>query len=155
MVDSFQYTPHITLEFAISEKDFFVAGESAARVKKTLQQIGLRQDIIKRIAIVIYEAVMNVAIHASHGVLKVSIDPEAIEILTDDVGAGIPDITLAMKEGWSTAPHEIREMGFGAGMGLPNIKHCANEMNIESKVGTGTVLRAKIYLNDNKPSESR
>ncbi len=152
MVDSFQYPPHITLEFPIGEKNFFVAGESAARVKKTLQQLGLRQDIIKRIAIVIYEAVMNVAIHASHGLLTVYIDPEAIEIITDDVGAGIPDISLAMKEGWSTASHEIREMGFGAGMGLPNIKQCADEMQIESKVGKGTVLRTKIYLNDKRPS---
>ncbi len=146
-MDSLQYTPQITLEFQIGEKDFFVAGESAARVKKTLQQVGLKQDIIKRVAVIIYEAVMNVAIHASHGLLKVHIDPEAIEVLTSDVGAGIPDIDLAMQEGYSTASHEIREMGFGAGMGLPNIKQSADDFHISSTVGVGTTVKARVYFN--------
>ena len=117
-VDSFQYTPQITLQFEIGEKDFFVAGESASRVKKTLQQLGLRQEVIKRVAVVIYEAAMNVAIHADSGVLRVNIDPEKITLETEDRGPGIPDVDLAMKEGYSTASPEVREMGFGAGMGL-------------------------------------
>lgn len=140
-------TPHIKLEFKIEEKDFFMAGESASRVKKTLQQLGLPQDIIKKIAIIIYEAAMNVSIHGNHGVLRIFIDPETILIETEDEGAGIPDIELAMKEGYSTASYEVREMGFGAGMGLPNINQCSDELHIDSKVGVGTKLQAKVFLN--------
>jgi serine/threonine-protein kinase RsbT len=150
MVDSLTYTPQITVEFEIGEKDFFVAGECASRVKKTLQQLGLKQDIIKRIAIIIYEAAMNVAIHAISGRLTVHVDPDGITILTQDVGAGIEDIDLAMKEGYSTATHEIREMGFGAGMGLSNIKHCSDDFSLESKVGVGTNLEAKVFFKDQK-----
>ena len=146
MVDSLQYTPQITLEFEIGEKDFFIAGECASRVKKTLQQLGLKQDVIKRIAIIIYEAAMNDAIHATRGMLFVHVDPEAISIRTEDVGAGIEDIDLAMKEGYSTASYEVREMGFGAGMGLSNIKQCSDELKIESKVGVGTTLDARVYF---------
>jgi anti-sigma regulatory factor (Ser/Thr protein kinase) len=140
-------TPHIKLEFKIDEKDFFIAGESASRVKKTLQQVGLPQDIIKKVAIIIYEAAMNVSIHGNHGMLRIYIDPEAILIETEDKGAGIPDIELAMQEGYSTASYEVREMGFGAGMGLPNIKQCSDELHIDSKVDVGTTLLAKVYLN--------
>jgi anti-sigma regulatory factor (Ser/Thr protein kinase) len=144
-------TPHIKLEFKIDEKDFFMAGESASRVKKTLQQVGLPQDIIKKVAIIIYEAAMNVSIHGNHGMLRIYIDTEAISIETEDEGAGIPDIDLAMQEGYSTASYEVREMGFGAGMGLPNIKQCSDELHIESKVGVGTKLQAKVYLNKKSP----
>lgn len=146
--DSLRFTPQITLEFEIGEKDFFVAGESASRVKKTLQQLGMKHNVIKRIAIIIYEAAMNVAIHASHGLLRVSIDPEVISISTEDEGTGIHDIDLAMKEGYSTAPYEAREMGFGAGMGLPNIKQCSDEFHLDSSIDIGTSLKAKVYLND-------
>jgi serine/threonine-protein kinase RsbT len=147
MADSEASTPQITLEFPIEEKDFFMAGESASRVKKILQQLGLNQDIIRRVAIIIYEAAMNVAIHGSHGQLAVHVDPMAISVQTEDEGAGIPDIDLAMQEGYSTASDEIREMGFGAGMGLPNIKQNSDELFVESKVSEGTILRAKVYLN--------
>jgi len=155
MVDSLEYTPQITLEFPIGEKDFFMAGESASRVKKTLQQLGLRQDIIRRAAIIIYEAAMNVAIHANHGLLTVHVDPEAIFVQTDDEGAGIPDIELAMKEGYSTAPYEIREMGFGAGMGLPNIKQCSDELTLDTRVGEGTTLKAKVFFASKGTGETR
>jgi anti-sigma regulatory factor (Ser/Thr protein kinase) len=148
MVDSLQYTPQITLEFPIGEEDFFMAGEYASRVKKTLQQLGLDQHIIRRVAIIIYEAAINVAIHAHRGTLKVHIDTKGIFIQTDDVGAGIPDIEMAMQEGYSTASDEIREMGFGAGMGLFNIKQCSDELSIESKVGIGTILNAKVYFSE-------
>lgn len=152
MVDSLTYTPQITLEFPIGEKDFFVAGECASRVKKTLQQLGLKQDVIKRIAIIIYEAAMNVAIHATKGYLVVHVDPDGITIVTEDVGAGIEDIDLAMKEGYSTATYEIREMGFGAGMGLSNIKQCSDDLHIESNVGVGTNLTAKVFFKNEKKS---
>jgi anti-sigma regulatory factor (Ser/Thr protein kinase) len=145
-IDSLRLAPKLKLEFKIGEQDFFVAGESASRVKKTLQQLGLQQDVIKKIAVIIYEAAMNVTIHGNHGVLRINIDPEAIAIETEDEGAGIPDIDLAMQEGYSTAPYEVREMGFGAGMGLPNIKHCSDELQIDSKVGIGTRLYAKVYF---------
>lgn len=150
--DNLQFTPQITLEFKIEEKDFFMAGESASRVKKTLQQLGLHQDIIKKVAIIIYEAAMNVSIHGNHGMLRIFIDPAAVSIETEDEGAGIPDIDLAMQEGYSTATHEVREMGFGAGMGLPNIQQCSDELHIESKVGVGTKLRATVYLNKRNSS---
>jgi serine/threonine-protein kinase RsbT len=146
LAETTNHTPQVTLEFTVGEKDFFVAGESASKVKKALQQLGLKQEVIKKIAIIIYEAAMNVAIHASHGTIKVMIDPESISVQTEDVGTGIPDIDLAMQEGYSTAPYEVREMGFGAGMGLPNIKHCSDELYLDSKVGVGTVLKAKVYM---------
>ncbi len=144
--DRLQYVPQITICYDIGEKDFFVAGESASRVKKTLQQLGLRPDVIKKVAIVIYEAAMNVAIHGNHGTLKIQIDPEVIHVETEDQGPGIPNIELAMQEGYSTASHEVRELGFGAGMGLPNIKHCSDDLFLDSQIGKGTLLRAKIYL---------
>jgi anti-sigma regulatory factor (Ser/Thr protein kinase) len=134
------------MEFTINEKDFLVAGESAAKTKKALQQLGLRPDIVKNTAIIVYEAAMNVVIHAIHGKLAVTIVPEQVLIKAEDVGPGIPDIDLAMQEGYSTAPHEVREMGFGAGMGLSNIKQCSDEMTIKSETGIGTVLEARIFM---------
>ncbi len=150
-VDSLQFTPQIKLEFRIEEEDFFVAGASASSVKKALQQLGLNQEVVKKVAIIIYEAVMNVAIHANHGVLRVLVDPTSVTVVTEDEGAGIPDIQLAMQEGYSTASHEAREMGFGAGMGLANIKQCSDDMNIQSNVGIGTTLSAKVLLKRSTP----
>jgi anti-sigma regulatory factor (Ser/Thr protein kinase) len=141
-----QDKPRFKIEKKIDEKDFNIAGEEAAAVKKVLQQLGLKPEIVRNVAIIIYEAVMNVVIHARHGVLNVIIVPEQITIITEDVGIGIPDLELAMREEYSTAPPEIREMGFGAGMGLPNIKQCSDELNIKSQVGVGTTLQAIIYL---------
>jgi anti-sigma regulatory factor (Ser/Thr protein kinase) len=145
--------PEIKLEFKIKEGDYFMAGEAASRVKKTLQQTGLQQEIIKKIAIIIYEAAMNVSIHGNHGMLRVYIDPESITVETEDEGVGIPDIELAMQEGYSTASREVREMGFGAGMGLFNIKQCSDELHIQSKVGVGTTLQAKVLMNKKDHTE--
>ncbi len=138
--------PRLVIEFAINEKDFLMAGESASKTKKALQQLGLKAEVVKNTAIIVYEAAMNVVIHASHGRLKVVIVPEEVFVLTEDVGPGIPDIELAMQEGYSTAPYEVREMGFGAGMGLPNIKRCSDELKITSEPGVGTVLKARVFL---------
>jgi len=138
--------PRLVIEYAINEKDFLVAGESASKTKKALQQLGLKPEVVKNTAIIVYEAAMNVVIHANHGRLKITIVPGEVFILTEDVGPGIPDIDLAMQEGYSTATQEIREMGFGAGMGLPNIKHCSNDLKIRSEPGVGTTLEARIYL---------
>jgi len=138
--------PRLVIEYAINEKDFLVAGESASKTKKALQQLGLKPEVVKNTAIIVYEAAMNVVIHANHGRIKITIVPGEVFILTEDVGPGIPDIDLAMQEGYSTATQEIREMGFGAGMGLPNIKHCSNDLKIKSEPGVGTTLEARIYL---------
>jgi serine/threonine-protein kinase RsbT len=155
MVDSMLIVPQIKLEFKIKEGDYFMAGEAASRVKKTLQQTGLQQEIIKKIAIIIYEAAMNVSIHGNHGMLRVYIDPESITVETEDEGVGIPDIELAMQEGYSTASREVREMGFGAGMGLFNIKQCSDDLHIQSKVGVGTTLQAKVLMNKKDHAEDR
>ncbi len=138
--------PRLVIEYAIGEKDFLAAGESASKTKKALQQLGLKAEVVKNSAIIVYEAAMNIVIHASSGRLSVVIVPEEVSIVSKDVGPGIADIDLAMQEGYSTAPNEIREMGFGAGMGLPNIKRCSDDLKITSEPGVGTVLEARIRL---------
>jgi anti-sigma regulatory factor (Ser/Thr protein kinase) len=138
--------PRLQLEYQINERDFLSAGESASKTKKALQQLGLKAEAVKNAAIIVYEAAMNVVIHATSGRLKVVIVPDEVVIIAEDVGPGIPDIELAMQEGYSTAPHEVREMGFGAGMGLPNIDRCSDKLTIKSELGVGTVLEARIHL---------
>ncbi|MBL3593082.1 MAG: anti-sigma regulatory factor [Synergistaceae bacterium] len=108
--------------------------------------LGMHSAIIRRAAIITYEAEMNLVIHGGGGVLKVLITPERIEIVSSDEGPGIPDVEMAMREGFSTAPDRVREMGFGAGMGLPNIKRNSDSLSIDSTVGVGTTLRAVIEL---------
>lgn len=136
----------LILEYPVLGGDFSSAGMASSTVKKALQQLGVDPSIIRRVAIITYEAEMNIVIHAYRGVLKVFLTPEVIEIIAEDEGPGIPDIELAMQPGYSTAPDNIREMGFGAGMGLPNIKNCSDELKIESIVGKGTKVISKIYL---------
>ncbi|MBC7083096.1 MAG: anti-sigma regulatory factor [Bacillota bacterium] len=134
------------LECKVTGGDFQAAGEAAAKLKRTLRQVGIDAETARRAAIVAYEAEMNIVIHAFRGVLSVDISPERIEIVADDEGPGIPDIPLAMQEGYSTAPEHIREMGFGAGLGLPNMKRYSDEFHIESTVGRGTNVRMVINL---------
>jgi anti-sigma regulatory factor (Ser/Thr protein kinase) len=122
--------------------DFSSAGEAAGRIKRALQQIGVPSAVIRRAAIVAYEAEMNIVIHARQGTLRASISPGRIELIAEDEGPGIADIEQAMQEGFSTAPDHIREMGFGAGMGLSNIKRCSSQMTIVSDVGRGTKVTA-------------
>ncbi len=152
-IDAFFSDPHLALEYKIAEKDFIVAGEAASKAKMALQQLGLSREVVKNVAIIVYEAGMNIVIHAQHGHIKVVIAPDQVVVLTEDVGQGIPDIDLAMQEGYSTAPPEIREMGFGAGMGLSNMKKCSDEFIIESQPGVGTVLKARIFLDREKRAE--
>lgn len=134
----------LRLECQIAGQDFMAAGEAAARIKKTLQQVGMSPETIRRTAIVAYEAEMNIVIHARKGKLTAIISPAGIDLIAEDEGPGIADIDLAMQEGFSTASDEIREMGFGAGMGLPNIKRNSDKLAIHSTVGAGTVLCATI-----------
>lgn len=145
MANLHQFEEGVNLEHSIDGLDFLKAGEASSNIKHTLQLVGYPPGIIRRAAIAAYEAEMNVAIHARKGLLRTCIRQDFIEIVADDSGPGIPDIGLAMQEGYSTAPDYIREMGFGAGMGLPNIKKCADSFSLESMVGKGTWLRVVIF----------
>ncbi len=133
------------MEFNVKGMDFTRAGEAAARIKKALQMVGMEVETIKKAVVVSYEAELNIVIHARQGTLTLLVHPDQVEILASDEGPGIPDISLAMQEGFSTAPPQIRKMGFGAGMGLPNISRCSDVLGIESDVGVGTELKAVIF----------
>ncbi len=136
----------IRVSFKVEGKDFNAAGEASSRIKSILQQLGIRSDICRRAAIVAYEAEMNVVIHADRGVITLEVHPDHIDLEIVDEGPGIPDLEAVMVEGFSTAPDYIREMGFGAGMGLPNIKRSSDAFFIDSEVGRGVTLRVKINL---------
>lgn len=134
-------------KFYINGKDFANAGNVSVQIKKILKEIGVKPDVVYRVSICCYEAEMNVVMYAFRAELDFRITDRAVCIVVDDEGPGIENIELAMTEGYSTATAEIREMGFGAGLGLPNIKKNSDEFNIESKVLKGTKLNIKIYLN--------
>jgi len=127
-------------EFLIKGWDFNRAGEASCEIKNTLKQIGVSPDVIRRVAIASYEAEMNVVMYARQGTMRCQITPMQITITLDDEGPGIKNIDLAMQEGYSTATPEMREMGFGAGMGLPNIKRNSDEFKISSVINQGTSL---------------
>ncbi len=134
----------ISLEFMLEGADFDRAGEASSKIKRVLQQIGVPSDVIRRIAISSYEAEMNVIIHAYSGRIDALIYPDRTELVIADKGPGIADTDQAMQEGYSTAPDHIREMGFGAGMGLPNMAKCTDEFDIKSEVGVGTTISLTI-----------
>jgi anti-sigma regulatory factor (Ser/Thr protein kinase) len=134
-------------KFDIEGGNFSKAGTASSDVKKVLKKLNVDPKLIKRIVVSIYEAEVNVVAHAYEGEMNVSIFPEKIIVRIVDKGPGIPDIDLAMQKGYSTASPEVREMGFGAGMGLPNIKKNTNELNIKSEVGVGTEIELINYLN--------
>ncbi len=138
----------IKLHFAVNGEDFTRAGEVSSKVKKTLNQLGFNPEIVRKVAIAMYEGEINMVIHADGGDIDVEISSEEIVIVMKDVGPGIPDLDMAMKEGFSTADNSVRELGFGAGMGLPNMKKYSDSMNIETEIGKGTtvtlVISAKV-----------
>ncbi len=136
----------ICLSFDINGKDFSIAGEASSEIKKILKQIGIKPEIIRKVAIAMYEGEINMVIHANGGKADIEITPSEIMIKLQDEGPGIPDIELAMKEGYSTATDSVRELGFGAGMGLPNIKKYTDKLDISSKVGKGTKLTMFIKI---------
>ncbi len=138
-----------TLRYDIIGNDFDRAGESSSKLKKALKRMGIPPDILRRVAIATYEAEMNAVIYTDGGKLVVRVTPERIAVEVSDSGPGIEDIEKAMEPGFSTATDWVRELGFGAGMGLPNIKKCSDEMHLESTVGEGTQLRFSIHLNRN------
>ena len=133
--------------FSIVGKEFFDAGKVSTEIKTMLRELGVEAGIIRRIAIAMYEAEMNVVMYATEATVTLELTPKAIKIVIDDRGPGIPDVELAMQEGYSTATPEMREMGFGAGMGLPNIKKNADHFHIESVVGKGTRLEICVNIN--------
>ncbi|MEE0857575.1 MAG: ATP-binding protein [Ruminococcus sp.] len=130
------------LHYEVSGEDFTRAGEASGSVKKRLKSLGYDSDAIRRVAIAMYEAEINMVIHADGGYCDVDIYPDRVEVLLADSGPGIEDVDKAMQEGYSTAPDNVRNLGFGAGMGLPNIKKYTDDMKIETTLGVGT----KLYL---------
>ena len=136
----------IHLHYEVSGEDFTRAGEASGAVKKRLKSLGFNSDAIRRVAIAMYEAEINMVIHADGGYCDVDIYPDRIEILLADHGPGIADVDKAMQEGFSTAPDNVRNLGFGAGMGLPNIKKYTDEMRIETTVGVGTNLYLTVKV---------
>ncbi len=133
-------------QFPIEAGDFAAAGEISARFKKLLKQLGIDGTIIRRAAIASYEAELNLVIHSLGGKMSLSVTPSEIIIVTEDIGPGIPNISMAMKQGYSTASDKARELGFGAGMGLPNIQRCADDIALTSEVGQGTRLQITIRI---------
>ena len=132
--------------FEVSNEDFSSAGTASSKIKKILRQIGMESSVIRRIAIATYEAEINVAIHSLGGRIEVYIKSNKVEIYVEDNGPGIADLDLAMQKGYSTATKEIRELGFGAGMGLPNMEKCSDDFYIESEVGIYTAIRMTFNI---------
>ncbi len=138
----------IILTYDISAEDFTRAGEASSDVKKMLKQIGVAPDIVRKVAIAMYEGEINMVIHADGGKITVTISPTQIHMVLADHGPGIADIDQAMQAGYSTAPDNIRSLGFGAGMGLPNMKKYSDEMTIDSVVGEGTTVTMVVYIRE-------
>lgn len=133
------------LHYDIDGEDFSVAGEASSNIKKVLKQLGVDPQIVRKVAVATYEGEINMVIHADGGTIDVEITPDAVTMVLADRGPGIPDIPQAMQEGWSTASDKVRELGFGAGMGLPNMKKYTDEMKVQSVVGTGTTIEMVVY----------
>lgn len=136
----------IKLNYIVNGEDFTRAGEASADVKKTLRKLGIPPEVIRRVAIALYEGEINMVIHADGGVIDVEVSSEKISMVLKDQGKGIANVEQAMQEGFSTAPDEVRSLGFGAGMGLPNMKKYSDEMKIESTVGVGTTVFMTVWI---------
>lgn len=136
----------LTFTYTIPGDDFTRAGEASSAIKNKLKMLGVDNTAIRKVAISMYEGEINMVIHADGGEITVSISDTLITIRLADKGPGIADISKAMQEGFSTAPEEVRSLGFGAGMGLPNMKKYSDEFHIESEVGVGTTVTMKVHL---------
>lgn len=137
---------NVNFHFDIDGDNFTSAGEASVRIKKMLREMGFSAEIIRRVSVAMYEGEINMVIHANGGTADVNVFCDKIEIILADHGPGIPDVELAMQEGYSTAPDNIRSLGFGAGMGLPNMKRYTDNMKIESEVGKGTTITMTIHV---------
>ncbi len=144
----------ISFHYDVPGDDFTRAGEASSSIKKALKQVGLAPDIIRNVAIAMYEGEINMVIHAGGGEIDVDIAPDAVHMVLRDQGPGIQDISLAMQEGWSTAPDDVRSLGFGAGMGLPNMKKYTDEMKVESTAGVGTTVTMTVFIHPQEEAVS-
>lgn len=136
----------LRFHYDVDGENFTSAGEASVMVKKKLRLLGMSPEVIRRVSIAMYEGEINMVIHAHGGEADVFVYPDKIVIILTDKGPGIADIALAMQEGYSTAPDNIRMLGFGAGMGLPNMKRYTDEMTVESKVGEGTKVTMTVNV---------
>ena len=133
-------------EYPVAAGDYTRAGEASADIKRRLKQLGVSSNVLRRVAVASYEVELNLVIHSMGGKLDLDVDQNGVWLISQDVGPGIPDISLAMREGWSTANEEARSLGFGAGMGLPNMKRNADDFEIESELGKGTRISMRFAL---------
>ena len=131
--------------YPVEKGAFETAGEVSGKIKRILRKLGVASPVIRRVSVASYEVELNLVIHSLGGYMEIDIAPDAITLIVQDRGPGIPNLDLAMQEGWSTAPDEVRMLGFGAGMGLPNMKRNADEFDIQSEVGVGTRIYMKFY----------
>ncbi|MBR2353643.1 MAG: ATP-binding protein [Clostridia bacterium] len=136
----------VNFHFDIDGDNFTSAGEASVRIKKLLREMGFSPDVIRRVSVAMYEGEINMVIHANGGSADIDVFCDRIQIVLADQGPGIPNIDLAMQEGYSTAPDNIRSLGFGAGMGLPNMKKYTDEMKVESEVGKGTTVTMVVNV---------
>ncbi len=132
--------------FEVEKDDFVRAGETSSSIKRILRQLGIDSAIIRRVSIAAYEAEMNIVIHSSGGRIELEVTPCSVKITASDKGPGIGNLELAMQEGYSTATDKVREMGFGAGMGLPNMKRCSDRFYVTSSEGSGTIISVEVDL---------
>ena len=137
---------NLIFRFDVEGGDFTSAGQASVQVKKNLRQLGFDSEVIRRVSIAMYEGEINMVIHAGGGVAEVIVTEECIEIILEDKGPGIKDINQAMQAGFSTATEQIRSLGFGAGMGLPNMKKNTDTMEITTKIGVGTRIVMRVIL---------
>ncbi len=136
----------LTFHFDVDGEDFTSAGQASVQVKKNLRRLGIPPEIIRQVSIAMYEGEINMVIHAGGGEADVIVSEDKIEIILADKGPGIADVELAMQEGYSTATDSVRSLGFGAGMGLPNMKRYTDEMTIDSVVGEGTTIKMVVNI---------
>jgi len=136
----------LKLHYVVEDNNFTAAGGASSNVKKILKQLGVHPEITRKVSVSMYEGEINMVIHANGGEIDVEITPELITMVLRDVGPGISDVEKAMQEGFSTAPDSIRSLGFGAGMGLPNMKKYADTMHIETELGVGTTITMTVNI---------
>ena len=136
----------IILNYEVSGTDFTRAGEASSAIKNKLKQIGIAPNVVRNVAIATYEGEINCVIHGGGGKIAVTIDSQKVTIVISDTGKGIPDVELAMQEGYTTAPDDVRSLGFGAGMGLPNMKKYSDNIDVQSEVGKGTTVTMEFNL---------
>lgn len=137
---------NLIFRYVISGEDFTRAGEASSAVKNKLKMLGVHSAAIRKTAIAMYEGEINMVIHADGGTITVTITDSYIEMILADKGPGISDVEKAMQEGFSTAPEEVRSLGFGAGMGLPNMRKYTDTLNIDTEIGVGTTVTMRINL---------